>query len=102
MPLDLAAYERKARETVKIFWGNRAAAAAKQRELGREDQGERTGITAGKLTQERLYTSATIMTSPRTAAGSGEFSELSKLTSLKTFITGFAGHIAAEAARSAS
>jgi hypothetical protein len=39
------------------------------------------------------------MASPRTAANSGEFTELSELTSLKTFVTSLAGHIAAEAAR---
>src|SRR6202049_4404860 len=48
MPLDLADYENKAKEAVKAFWGNRAAAVAKQKELGREDQGERAGVTAGK------------------------------------------------------
>jgi hypothetical protein len=48
MPLDLADYETKAREAIKAFWGNRAAAVAKQKELGREDQGERAGVTAGK------------------------------------------------------
>lgn len=244
MPLDLTNYERKAREAVRVFWGNRAAAVAKQKELGREDQGERASVTAGKnmdgfialiqdvtrangltdahmmigkkvltlpgffrptkiwdllvinhgrlvaalelkshigpsfgnnfnnrteealgtavdlwtafregafgeaprpfvgwlilvedspksrrpvkdksrhfavfpefrgasylqrynilcrrLTQERLYTTATVMASPRTAANSGEFTELSELTSLKTFVTSLAGHIAAEAAR---
>lgn len=245
MGLDLADYERKAREAVKAFWGNRAAAVQKQRELGRADQGERAGVTAGKnmdgfitliqdvirgngltdahimmgrrvlclpgffrptklwdllvvnhgrlvaalelksqvgpsfgnnfnnrteealgtavdlwtayregafgeaprpfvgwlmlvedapesrspvrdasphfptfpefrsasyldrynilcrkLTQERLYTTATVLASPRTAAESGEYTDLSELTSLKTFITAFAGHIAAETARS--
>lgn len=244
MPLDLADYETKAREAVKVFWGNRAAAVQKQQELGRADQGERAGVTGGKnmdgflsliqdvirangltdahmmigrklltlpgffrptklwdlliirhgrlvaalelksqvgpsfgnnfnnraeeaigtaidlwtayregafgeaprpyvcwlilvedapgsrtpvrdrsphfevfpdfknasyldrynifcrkLTQERLYTTATIMVSPRTAAKSGDFTDLSELTSLKTFITSFAGHIASEAAR---
>ena len=48
MPLDLADYERKAQEAVKVFWGNRAAAAQKQQELGRADQGERAGVTSGK------------------------------------------------------
>ena len=244
MPLDLADYERKAKEAVKAFWGNRAAAAAKQKELGREDQGERAGVTSGKnmdgfialiqdvirangltdahmmmgrrvlclpgffrptklwdlliinekrlvaalelksqvgpsfgnnfnnrteeaigtavdlwtafregafgeaprpfvgwlmlvedapgsrtpvrdssphfplfrefqgasyldrynvlcrkLAQERLYSAATVMASPRSAAKTGEYADLSDLTSLKTFITSFAGHIAAEAAR---
>jgi len=245
MPLDLADYERKAREAVKAFWGNRAIAVQKQRELGRADQGERAGVTAGKnmdgfialiqdviranglgdahvmigrrlltlpgffrptklwdllvinqgrlvaalelksqvgpsfgnnfnnrieealgtaidlwtayregafgkeaprpfvgwlmlvedapksrspvrdrsphfevfpefqgasylerynvlcrkLTQERLYTTATVLASPRTAAENGDYADLSELASLKTFITSFAGHIAAEAAR---
>jgi hypothetical protein len=60
---------------------------------------ERYNILCRKLTQERLYTTATVMASPRTAADSGDFMDLSELTSLKTFITSFAGHIAAEAAR---
>jgi hypothetical protein len=244
MPLDLADYENKAKEAVKAFWGNRAAAFAKQKVLGRHDQGERAGVTSGKnmdgfialiqdivranglgdahmmigrrvltlpgffrptklwdlliikerrlvaalelksqvgpsfgnnfnnrteeavgtavdlwtayregafgdaprpflgwlmlvedatksrkpirersphfdlfpdfkgasyldrynilcrkLTQERLYTAATLMASPRTATDSGEFVELSEMTSLKNFVTTFAGHIAIEAAR---
>jgi Restriction endonuclease XhoI len=245
MPLDLSDYERKTRDAVKVFWGNRSAAASKQQQLGRADQGERAGVTSGKnmdgfialiqdvvrangltdahmmigrklltlpgffrptklwdlliinnghlvavlelksqvgpsfgnnfnnrteealgtaidlwtafreggfgeaprppfvgwlmlvedapgsrtavrdrsphfevfaefkgasyldrynilcrkLTQERLYTTATVLASPRTAAESGAFTNLSDLTSLKTFVTSFAGHIAAEAAR---
>jgi hypothetical protein len=244
MPLDLADYENKTREAIRVFWGNRAAAAQKQQELGRSDQGERAGVTSGKnmdgflaliqdvirangltdahmmigrslltlpgffrptklwdlliinhgrlvaalelksqvgpsfgnnfnnrteealgtavdlwtayregafgeaprpfvgwlilvedapgsrspvrdisphfalfpefknasylerynilcrkLTQERLYSTATVLASPRTAADSGHYTDLSELTSLKTFITSFAGHIAAEAAR---
>jgi hypothetical protein len=31
MPLDLVDYENKAKEAVKAFWGNRAAAVAKQK-----------------------------------------------------------------------
>lgn len=48
MVLDLVNYEQKTREAVKAFWGNREAASAKQSELGRADQGERAGVTAGK------------------------------------------------------
>jgi hypothetical protein len=40
-----------------------------------------------------------IMASPHAAAEAGEFQNLSDRTSLTTFITGVAGHIAAEAAR---
>ena len=244
VPLDLADYERKANDAVKAFWGNRAAAIGKQRELGHTDQGERAGVTAGKnmdgfialiqdvirgngladahimmgrrvlclpgffrptklwdllvinhgrlvaalelksqvgpsfgnnfnnrteealgtavdlwtayregafgeaprpfvgwlmlvedapesrspvrdvsphfptfpefrtasyldrynilcrkLTQERLYTTATLLASPRTASTDGAYTDLSEITSLKTFVTTFAGHIADEAAR---
>jgi hypothetical protein len=245
MGLDLADYEQKARTAIKAFWGNRAAAAQKQNELGHADQGERAGVTAGKnmdgfitliqdvirgngltdahtmvgrrvlclpgffrptklwdvvvinhgrlvaalelksqvgpsfgnnfnnrteeaigtavdlwtayrdgafgeapqpfvgwlmlvedapesrspvrdfsphfptfpefsnasylerynilcrkLTQEGLYTTATVLASQRAAVESGEYTDLSELTSLKAFITAFAGHIASEAARS--
>jgi hypothetical protein len=60
---------------------------------------ERYNILCRKLMQERLYTTATVMASPRTAETTGDFVDLSELTGLKTFITSFAGHIAAEAAR---
>lgn len=48
MALDLVDYERKAREAVMAFWGNREAARQKQIESGKADQGERGGVTAGK------------------------------------------------------
>jgi type II restriction enzyme len=48
MTLDLVDYEQKAREAVKAFWGNRKAAKQRQIESGKADQGERTGVTAGK------------------------------------------------------
>jgi hypothetical protein len=60
---------------------------------------QRYDLLCQKLTQEQLYTTASLIASPRTAAGNGEFSSLSSMTSLKTFITSLAGHIAAEAAR---
>ena len=47
MALDLVDYENKAQEAVKAFWGNRAAARAKQIESGKADQGERASVTAG-------------------------------------------------------
>ncbi|MFB6465015.1 PaeR7I family type II restriction endonuclease [Bradyrhizobium tunisiense] len=62
---------------------------------------ERYNILCQKLTKENLYTSATLLASPKTAAETGEHCELSELTGLKTFVTTFAGHIAAEAARQA-
>ena len=59
----------------------------------------RYDVLCQRLVQEQLYTTASILASPRTAVGNGEFQNLSDLTSLKTFVTSFAGHIAAEAAR---
>jgi hypothetical protein len=51
------------------------------------------------MTQEQLYTIAALLVSPRSAAKSGEYSEMSAMTGLKTFVTSLAGHVAAEAAR---
>jgi len=48
MTLDLADYEDRAREAVKLFWGNRAAAIEKQIALGKVDAGTRGAVTAGK------------------------------------------------------
>jgi len=60
---------------------------------------ERYNILCRKLVQEQLYTAASIIVSPRSAVDTGEYSELSKMTGLRTFVTEFAGHVAAEAAR---
>lgn len=59
----------------------------------------RYDVLCQRLIQEQLYTTASVIASPRTAAQDGAFSDLSEMTSLKTFVTSFAGHIAAEAAR---
>jgi len=48
MAIDLVNFEVKARDAVKAFWGNREAARQKQIESGRQDQGERASVTAGK------------------------------------------------------
>lgn len=47
MALDLADYERKAREAVMAFWGNRAKALQAKIEAGTMDTGERGAVTAG-------------------------------------------------------
>ena len=60
---------------------------------------QRYDLLCQRLVQEQLYTTASLIASPRQAAQSGQFSALSEMTSLKTFVTSFAGHIAAEAAR---
>jgi hypothetical protein len=59
----------------------------------------RYDLLCQRLVQEQLYTTATVITAPRSAVDSGEFSELSSMTGLKTFVTALAGHVAAEAAR---
>ncbi len=59
---------------------------------------ERYNILCRKLMAERLYTAATVILSPRTASKSGDYSEMSDMTGLKSFVTTLAGHIAAEAA----
>lgn len=48
MAIDLCDYETKAREATMAFWGNREKARQKQLESGKADQGERSGVTAGK------------------------------------------------------
>ena len=60
---------------------------------------KRYDLLCQKLVQEQLYTTATFITSPRSAAETGEFSEISDMTNLKTFVTALAGHVAAQAAR---
>ena len=60
---------------------------------------KRYDLLCQRLVQEQLYTTASVLASPRSASETGEFNELSELTGLKSFVTTFAGHIAAEAAR---
>jgi hypothetical protein len=60
---------------------------------------KRYDLLCQRLTQEQLYTIASVITSPRSAITTGEYGELSEMTGLKTFVTSLAGHIAAEAAR---
>jgi len=60
---------------------------------------QRYNILCRKLVREGLYSSASVILSPRTAFETGEYAELSEMTSLKTFVSTLAGHIAAEAAR---
>ena len=60
---------------------------------------ERYDLLCQKLMQEQLYTAATLVASPRSAATDGSYSELSNITNLKTFIVMLAGHVATEASR---
>ena len=60
---------------------------------------QRYDILCQRLTQESLYTAASVIATPKAAVKSGAYAELSELTGLKSFVSSFAGHIAAEAAR---
>lgn len=60
---------------------------------------KRYDVLCQRLVQEQLYTTASVIASERNAVTTGKFSDLSSMTSLKTFITTLAGHVAAEAAR---
>ena len=60
---------------------------------------DRYNFLCQRLVQEQLYTTATVLLSPRTSVEDGDYSELSEMTGLKTFVTSLAGHAAAEAAR---
>ena len=60
---------------------------------------QRYDLLCQRLAKEQLYTTAALMTSPRTAANTGDYASLSDMTSFKTFITTLAGHAAAQAAR---
>lgn len=60
---------------------------------------KRYDVLCQRLVQEQLYSSATVIASPRDAISSGEYSELSDMTSLKTFVSLLAGHVAAQASR---
>lgn len=60
---------------------------------------DRYNILCQKLVREQLYSTATVLSSPRQAIQTGKFSEMSAMTGLKTFVTALAGHVAAESAR---
>lgn len=59
----------------------------------------RYDLLCQKLVQDGLYTAAGLVSSPKTAGKSGQYAELSAMTGLRTFVTGLAGHVAAEVAR---
>lgn len=61
---------------------------------------KRYDVLCQKLVKEQLYTSASVIATPRSAVIDGAYSELSSMTSLRSFVASLAGHIAAEAARS--
>lgn len=60
---------------------------------------ERYNLLCQRLVQEQLYTVATVIAAKRSAVESGDYSQLSSMTGLRSFVTALAGHVAAEAAR---
>ena len=60
---------------------------------------KRYDVLCQRLTQEQLYTSAAVLATPRAALATGDYSEMSAMTGLRSFVASFAGHIATEAAR---
>lgn len=60
---------------------------------------QRYDLLCQKLVRENLYTAACTVASPREAVDTGSYADMSELTSLKSFVAAFAGHVAAEAAK---
>lgn len=60
---------------------------------------QRYDIFCQKLAKEQLYTSASVIATPRSAVKDGRYIELSAMTGLRSFVATLAGHIATEAAR---
>ncbi|MFZ1827449.1 MAG: PaeR7I family type II restriction endonuclease [Candidatus Competibacteraceae bacterium] len=60
---------------------------------------KRYDLLCQRLVQEQLYTTAAVIAAERSAVTTGDFTNLSDMTSLKTFITSLAGHVASTAAR---
>jgi type II restriction enzyme len=60
---------------------------------------KRYDLLCQRLVQEQLYSTASVISSERTGITTGAYSNLSDLTSLRTFVSSLAAHIAGEAAR---
>ena len=60
---------------------------------------KRYDLLCRRLMQEGLYTAAAVLSTPRSAIKTGDYSELSPMTGLKPFVATLAGHVASEAAR---
>lgn len=60
---------------------------------------KRYDLLCQRLVQEQLYTTAALIAAERSAVDSGDFTNLSGMTSLKAFVTALAGHVASSAAR---
>lgn len=60
---------------------------------------QRYDILCQRLVKEQLYTSAAVLATTRASLATGEYSEFSTMTGLRSFVAAFAGHIATEAAK---
>lgn len=60
---------------------------------------KRYDVLCQRLVQEQLYSAAAVIASPRGAIKTGGFTDLSDMTSLETFVSLLAGHVAAQASR---
>lgn len=60
---------------------------------------QRYDVLCQRLMQEQLYSAAALLASPNSLTGKGEFSSLSDMTSLRSFMASLAGHVAGAAAR---
>jgi type II restriction enzyme len=60
---------------------------------------ERYNLLCKRLVKEQLYTAAALLLSPRGGIDTGEYLDLSEITSIRTFFAGFAARVAVEAAR---
>jgi len=60
---------------------------------------ERYNLLCKRLMQEKLYSSAALLLSPRAAGATGEYRELAELTGIRSFFAGLAARVAVEAAR---
>ena len=90
-PDDYATFDKMARHTLPNF--------PVFKEFEGASYADRYNILCRKLVQEQLYTTASVIISPRSAVDTGDYLELSDMTGLKTFVTELAGHVEAEAAR---
>lgn len=68
-------------------------------EFNQASYADRYDILCKKMVKEHLYTSACLMLSPKESVKTGKYTCLSELSSLETFVTEFAGHIASVSAR---
>ena len=59
----------------------------------------RYDVLCQRLMSEQLYSAATVIASPSNAASTGAFQDMSRLTGLKAFVAGLAGHSATVAAQ---